>query len=396
MASLANPNPLFSSDVWRRALESYASAVQLTVKLFDAQGRVAFGPIHPTPLFQLFYETALYEPGIFGECARRCITHSDSRPAVIVSEFCGLSVVGTSLMLNDEIVGAAVGGYAFIDFCQVSEVQRLARDSGIGFERLWQVTREQQPVPKQRLLVHGELLQVLGDAILKENRRTRQYGAALTRSEEALRALTAQIIISQEDERRRIARELHDNLMQKLAIVENELSRLRLGSTESLDQASEELSSIEHQVANISDDVRAISHGLHPSILDDLGLEPAIRQLVRDFAERSSQPAQFRGAHVPAAIPPAIALTLYRIAQEALGNIRKHASEASVVLTLNGLPGELRLLVEDNGPGFNLNQITEAGLGLRSMQERAHLVGGRLIVTSSPGQGTSIEAIIPA
>jgi PAS domain S-box-containing protein len=186
---LNNPanNVLFSSDLWKQALESYARDTHLSVKLFDADERVVFGPIHPTPLFQLFEERA-YDPGMFAECARRCLEQTESRPTVMVSEFYGLAVVGTSLVLEGKVVGAAVGGYAFVDFAQLSEAQRLARDAGIGFERLWQVAREQKPVPKDRLILNGELLQVLGDALLRENHRTRQYEEVALKLEEAARA----------------------------------------------------------------------------------------------------------------------------------------------------------------------------------------------------------------
>lgn len=167
-------NVLFSSDLWLRALEKYASDTHLSVKLFDADERVVFGPVHSTPLFNVF-EKKGYDPGIFDECARRCLAQTDSRPAVMVSEVYGLAVVGTSLVLNGTVVGAAVAGYAFTDFSQLSEVQRLAKEAGIPFEQLWQVAREQKPVPQQRLMLNGELLQVLGDALLRENYRTRQY-----------------------------------------------------------------------------------------------------------------------------------------------------------------------------------------------------------------------------
>src|SRR6185312_16549933 len=114
-------NVLFSSDLWLHALERYASDTNLSVILFDAAERVVFGPVHSTPLLRMFEEKG-YDPGIFAECARRCLAQADSRPAVVVSEVYGLAVVGTSLVLNGNVVGAAVGGYAFTDFSQLSEV----------------------------------------------------------------------------------------------------------------------------------------------------------------------------------------------------------------------------------------------------------------------------------
>lgn len=170
-------NGLFGSDLWQGALEKYGSATHLTVRLFDSDEHAVFGPVHPTPLFQLFDATG-YDPGIFAECAHRCIAQTEKRPAVLVSQFHGLTVVGASLVLEGSIVGAAVGGYALADFSQVSEIQRLARQGGIGFERLWAIARKQPPVPQRRLVVHGELLQVLGDALLRENYRLRQYEQA--------------------------------------------------------------------------------------------------------------------------------------------------------------------------------------------------------------------------
>lgn len=166
-------NALFGSDLWKPALQKYAEATHVTVKLFDADERVVLGPIHPTPLFQVFDEKG-YDPGLFVECARRCLAQTESRPAVMASQVHGLAVIGTSLVLEGNIVGAAVAGYAFVDFSQVSEIQRIAREAGIGFDCLWEIAREQKPVPQGRLIVHGELLQVLGDALLRENSHTRE------------------------------------------------------------------------------------------------------------------------------------------------------------------------------------------------------------------------------
>ncbi len=387
---------LFSSDLWKRALESYANAAQLTVKLFDAQAHVVLGPIRSTALQRLFEESNGYEPGIFGECARRCLAQQpDHRQAMIVSEFYGLAVVGVALILDGQVVGAAVGGYAFVDFMQFSEVERLSHDSGVSFEQLWRIAREQAPIPRRRLMLNGELLQILGDAILKENSHTRQYGSALTQRETQLRALTAKLLTSQEDERRRLARELHDGLMQRFSGLLNQLARLRLTPILTTETISKQLEDIEKQVESISDEMRTISHGLHPSILDDLGLEVATRHMVHEFASRASQNIAFEAQNISTSISPLVATVMYRVAQEALENARKHAKGASVLVVLSSPPGELRLVVEDDGPGFDVNATQHTGIGLTSMRERAHLIGGRLKITSAVGQGTRTELVVP-
>jgi signal transduction histidine kinase len=165
---------LFSSDLWEPALEKYARVTHVTVKLFDTDLRIVFGPIHSTPLFELF-DHAGYDPGLFVECARQCLVQKVDRPAVTVSKAHGLAVVGTSLVLDGKVVGAAVVGYVLVDFSQLSEIQRVAKDARLDFGKVWQVAREQSPMSQQRLNVNGELLQVLGDTLLRENARTRQY-----------------------------------------------------------------------------------------------------------------------------------------------------------------------------------------------------------------------------
>lgn len=181
------PHVLFDSDLWEPALEKYAKATHVTLKLFDTDLRVVFGPIHPTAMFELF-DRGGYDPGLFAECARQCLVQTTDRPAVTVSKIHGLAVIGTSLVLDGKIVGAAVAGYVLVDFSQLSEIQRVAKDARIDFGKVWQVAREQSPVSQRRLNVNGELLQVLGDALLRENARTRQYERAAWDLQETSRA----------------------------------------------------------------------------------------------------------------------------------------------------------------------------------------------------------------
>src|SRR5262245_10684773 len=156
---------LFNVDVWKPALERYGAVTHLTVLLYDIIVQIVCGPAPSSTLFAVF-DKYVYDPVIFSNCAHKCLTPSTD-PIVLINSSYGLAVVGTPLLLEGAIVGAAVAGYALIDFSQSSAILGLARQAHIPFDHLWKVAREAQPVPQRRLVVHGELLQVLGDTFVR-------------------------------------------------------------------------------------------------------------------------------------------------------------------------------------------------------------------------------------
>jgi signal transduction histidine kinase len=577
-----NTEPLFGSDLWEPALEKYALATHATLKLFDTDLRVVFGPIHPTPLFELF-EQGGYDPGLFSECARRCLTQTTTRPAVMVSKVHGLAVIGTSLVLNSKIVGAAVAGYVLVDFSQLSEIQRVAKDAQLDFAKVWQVARQQSPVSHQRLQVNGELLQVLGDALLRENARTRQYenaaleleesgrakehafqelrqtAAVLRQSEERYRTLfdlgpiavyscdasgvirdynqvaaelwgrrpepgdtgerwcgsfkmlrpdgvviphwqcpmaevlsgrvaevrdgevqierpdgsrvavlvnirpltnergeiagaincfvditqrkqaeealreakitletrvqertseletrngeilvqadqlqdlSLRLMRAQDEERRRISRELHDSLGQYLAGAKMSIDALR--RTTLSPKQSDNIAMAAEALEKCLTETRTISYLLHPPLLDEIGFSSAARWYLEGFSERSGLPASANIADAPERLPVALELALFRILQESLVNVHRHAHSQSVDVQLEFSAQHVILEIRDHGHGmppellasFKSKDRLGGGVGLRSMSGRIRELGGSFEIESDK-TGTLIRVTAP-
>jgi len=197
-----------------------------------------------------------------------------------------------------------------------------------------------------------------------------------------------------EEERRRLARELHDDIGQRIALLADDADRLRRELKLTDETTRNRLDNLVQQALNLGEDLRRISHALHPAILEDLGLIPALRSLLEDFREHTGMPADLIHLNIPAHLPLELSTPLYRIAQEALRNVTKHAGQTSVQVTLSAAQGEIVLVISDAGAGFDSSNHT--GLGLTSMRERATLAGGTLQVTSAPGQGTTVQVHLPS
>jgi PAS domain S-box-containing protein len=205
---------------------------------------------------------------------------------------------------------------------------------------------------------------------------------------------TGRLLTAQEDERRAIARELHDDIGQSVAILHIALANLRthLGSPKLIAEL-DDLSSV---ATRIEKDIQRVSQGLHPSSLTFLGLAGSIRRLCSEFSERTGTALECGIADLPIDLDATLVTTLYRVCQECLRNIGKHSHARNVVVDLSASSREIRLSMTDDGVGFDIASVREVrGLGLVSMSERLKLVGGTLDVSSTPGNGTRVEARVP-
>jgi len=213
-------------------------------------------------------------------------------------------------------------------------------------------------------------------------------------AQQALERVSGQLIEAQEKERSRIARELHDDICQRLALLSMELDQANArpeGTPEAMD-----LGELQRHCAEIAHDVQSLSHQLHSSTLDCLGVVSATHGLCEELSKQHKVNIAFRERNVPKRLPKGISLCLFRVTQEALHNGLKYSGTTEFTVEISGMANEIRLEVKDRGKGFNLEGAkAKRGLGLVSMQERVNLVHGRFFVESKPGEGTKVVAVVP-
>lgn len=218
----------------------------------------------------------------------------------------------------------------------------------------------------------------------------------LSRLSAELRALTERLMTVQDEERRRVSRELHDDLGQTLGVLVMDVGTLTRRAAPLPAAAHESLKQLRDNLVDLSDHVRRVAHQLHPSVLDDLGLVAALESHTREFSRRESIRVDFEAARLKDAIPKQVASCLYRVAQEGLRNVARHAQAGAVRVRLSTTTKWARLSISDSGIGFNPREGSRSdGLGFVSMRERVRMVKGRLIVRSRPGHGTHVLASVP-
>jgi PAS domain S-box-containing protein len=216
------------------------------------------------------------------------------------------------------------------------------------------------------------------------------------RAEEALSGMSQKLIQAQEQERTRIARDLHDDVAQRLALLAIELAQVQQHLPDSVSELRAHVGTIRNRAVQIATDVQTISHELHSSKLEYLGIVAAMKGFCKEFGERQKVEIGFRSRDLPTQLSPEISLCLFRVLQEALHNAAKHSGVQHFEVQLWGTSDEILLTVSDLGEGFDTETgMKGSGLGLTSMQERLRLVNGKLSIDSQPKRGTTIHARVP-
>lgn len=229
-----------------------------------------------------------------------------------------------------------------------------------------------------------------GDKIAGVN----SVGETGSRYREDLRTLAGKLLTVQDEERRRISRDLHDDVNQRLGAIGLQLDSLSLHLPDSPAVVRQRIRSIRRHVTELSDDVRELAYRFHQTTVEDLGLIAALRRYVNDFARRTGINARFTKPRSKDPIPLRLATCLYRIAQESLGNVGLHAKASQVTVALTVSSGIVSLTISDNGIGMDFEEVRrrKTGLGMLSMQERARLLDGSVDWHSPPVGGTRVTA----
>lgn len=340
-------------------------------------------------------------------------------PFVVLDKDCSIRSVNTAFRELAQMRAAELSGRSLPDLVHhlwglddINEpLSRLmAGDPGGSFTLEHVSTTSEHKtllVRAQALLADGDrvILFVMEDItlrrqaeqVLSQQRENLQQEVTLAaqeldRTQQELRGLTGHLFSVQEEERQRVARELHDDVGQRLSAL-----TLLINSFEDAPPAfAGKLGEARDRLQALSNDVRKMSHHLHPAVLDDLGLSAGLKALVNEFGEREGMPATYVARGLPQ-LPAQPAVTaVYRITQEALRNVAKHAGKTHVKVILEARDGKLHLEIRDLGGGFDTDvSDSNEGLGMITMKERARLAHGTLEVTSALGEGTNVVADIP-
>jgi signal transduction histidine kinase len=208
--------------------------------------------------------------------------------------------------------------------------------------------------------------------------------------------LSGMLIDAEEHERSRIASELHDDFSQRVAILALRLENAEEATPASLPDLHEQLRELIKSTSELGVDLHTLSHRLHSSTIESLGLAPAVAALCKEFTVQQHLQVEFTSDEIPRTVHPDTALGIFRIAQEGLRNLKKHSGAQQALVSLRVNAGKINLSVLDKGCGFDTGELShKEGLGVRTMEERVRLLGGEFVIQSAPGEGTTVNAWVP-
>jgi signal transduction histidine kinase len=368
-------------------------------------------PAHSAVLFDTYFEDSSRQTYIPAEVCAQVAARSNAPVYTLYQTMIGRGPVG-GMVVNFEVLARQSGRMilgllhgAKVSAIPVEESQSEAAIDWRAFKRfglperlipsgaaiyfrnptLW--TRYRLFIITGGLVILLQMMLIFKLAI--EGKRRKQ-------SERSSRELAGRLIHAQEEERRRIAAELHDDVCQRLALVCLQLDTMRAGPPCSEESLMRELSVLYDETDQISSDIHQFSHELHPSILERLGLIPSLRRFCREFAAHRKIAVHFSTDGEEAVLAQEAALVLFRVGQECLMNISKHSGAESCDVLLRFSRDRVTLEVRDAGHGFDPDERKEAiGIGLQSMRERLRSVSGTLRIRSAPNRGTEVHAEVP-
>lgn len=284
----------------------------------------------------------------------------------------------------------------------MEETHRTALEANIHLSRLNQaLSRRTQDLSSSNRQLKNEIARrrVLENTLRQNERNTSRLLDQSRRLQEQLRHLSRRILSVQEEERKRISRELHDVIAQMLTGINVRLTTLRIDAAANTKGLSKKISRTQRLVEKSVDIVHRFARELRPAMLDHLGLIPALHSFMKSFTKETGIRVSLTAFAAVSKLDSAKRTVLYRVAQEALTNVDRHAQASRVEVSIRRLPKAVCMQIEDNGKSFDAERIFHTGrtkrMGLLGMRERVEMVGGRFSVKSAPGTGTTIQVQIP-
>lgn len=401
----------------KEELRSFGSRLEVTdfstFEMGDLLERLRHLPEQTIVLYVSFFQDAAGNKFVNATKALPMVAEASNAPVFGMSDtYLGNGIVG-GVVMNFQEQGKATAGIVseLLSGKAAQDIPMVTYPSVPMFDwkamQRWHIQRES--LPAGSIIVHRELrlwertqwmwltalVVVLGLSslvvYLQYSRRK------LKLAEERRSQLSGMLIGAEEKERSRVASELHDDFSQRIALLALGMENITENLPPLPNETSRQLHELSNTASELGSDLHTLSHRLHSSTLERLGLVSGVSAFCREFQTQQGVQVKFEHDEIPPSIPEDVALCVFRIVQEGLRNVGRHsgASEAQVVLRMNS--GKLIVRVSDQGSGFDMGRLEKKGaLGLLSMEERVRLAGGRFNLQSEPGKGTRLEAWVPA